>query len=152
MPVKKRIQFVTEIEAPPSEVYDLIVGPESYKRWTSAFLEGSYFEGSWGQGEKIRFLSPSGDGMIAEIAENRRGEFISIRHLGVINKGVEDTESEDVRAWTPAFENYTLEPVDAGTRLVVDQDVTDDFESYMQEAWPKALAKLKELAEDEHGA
>jgi hypothetical protein len=30
--------------------------------------------------------------------------------------------------------------------LVVDQDMTDDFES-MPEAWPKALGKLKALCE-----
>jgi len=58
-------------------------------------------------GERIQFLSPSGDGMVAEIAENRTNEFISIRQLGLIKKGVEDTESEAVRAWAPVYENYT---------------------------------------------
>lgn len=85
--------------------------------------------------------------MVAEIAENRPNEFISIRHLGFIAKGVEDTESESVRTWAPAYENYTFEQVPEGTRVVIDQDVTDEFESYMNEAWPKALARLKSLCE-----
>jgi len=30
---------------------------------------------------------------------------------------------------------------------VLDQDVTEEFESYMNEAWPKALTRLKALGE-----
>jgi hypothetical protein len=148
MPDLKRIQFSTTIEAPVSRVYQLMIGPESYKDWTSAFAEGSCYEGSWAQGGQIRFLSPSGDGMVAEIAENRADEFISIRHLGFIAQGVVDTTSEAVRAWTPAYENYSFQAVPEGTRLVVDQDVADAFEADMREAWPKALIRLKALCED----
>ena len=85
--------------------------------------------------------------MVAEIAENRPNAFISIRHLGFIAKGVEDTSSEAVRSWAPAYENYTFEAVAGGTRVVVDQDVTAEFEHYMNEAWPRALASLKALCE-----
>ncbi len=94
----KRLQFTTEINAPGSVVWKHVTSPEGYKNWTSAFAEGSHFKGSWEQGSKIQFLSPSGDGMVAEIAENRENEFISIRHLGFIANGVEDTTSEAVKA------------------------------------------------------
>lgn len=143
-----RIQFQTTIKAPRSVVWEMMLGAESYPRWTAPFSEGSYYEGSWDQGSRIRFLSPSGDGMVAEIAENRPGEFISIRHLGCVVKGVEDTESESVRAWAPAYENYTFSSVPEGTKLVVDQDVAEDFAQMMQEMWPKAFEELKRLCED----
>lgn len=143
----KRIQFTATINAPVSIVWRHITSLESYKRWTSAFAEGSHFEGSWEQGEKIRFLAPSGDGMLAEIAENRRHSFISIRHLGFIANGIEDTTSEAVRAWAPAYENYTLLSVPEGTRMVVDQDVAVEWEEHISQAWPRALALLKELSE-----
>jgi hypothetical protein len=103
----KRVQFSTEIAAPPARVVEVMTDPDTYRQWTAPFAEGSHFEGSWAQGERIRFLAPSGDGMVAEIAEHRPNEFISIRHLGMISDGVEDTESEEVRAWAPAYENYT---------------------------------------------
>jgi uncharacterized protein YndB with AHSA1/START domain len=147
MPTIKRIQFESIIEAPVARVYALMIDPEAYKDWTSAFAEGSYFEGSWAQGQQIRFLSPSGDGMVAEIAENRTDEFISIRHLGMIAQGVVDTDSEEVRAWAPAYENYSFQAVPQGTRLVIDQDVFDEYVGYMNEAWPKALERLKALCE-----
>lgn len=149
MSTVKRIQFTATIDAPIEKVFALMIGPESYKKWTSAFTEGSYYEGSWEPGQKIRFLSPSGDGMVAEIAENKPNQFISIRHLGFIANGVEDTESEAIRAWAPAYENYTFQATPAGTVLIVDQDVTVELETYMAEAWPTALNQLKAICEAE---
>lgn len=146
----KRTRFVATIDAPVPTVWRLMIGPQSYGRWAAAFADGTYFEGSWEPGAKIRFLSPpSGDGMVAEIAENRKHEFISIRHLGMIANGVEDTTSEAVRAWAPAYENYSFTTVAGGTKLVVELDVFGEWEQYMNEAWPKALALLKQLSEAE---
>jgi hypothetical protein len=89
--------------------------------------------------------------MLAEIAESREHEFISIRHLGFIANGIEDTTSEAIRAWAPAYENYTFQTVPGGTHLVVDQDVAAEWETFMNEAWPKALVLLKELSEASTG-
>jgi uncharacterized protein YndB with AHSA1/START domain len=145
--VVKRIQFSVDISAPSATVFRTMLDPDSYKDWTSAFAEGSYYEGSWQEGEKIKFLSPAGDGIVSEIAEHRPNEFISIRHLGFISQGVEDTHSEAARAWAPAYENYTFRPTADGTRLGVDLDVTEEWEQHMAGAWPKALQRLKVLCE-----
>lgn len=143
----KKIQFSIRISTPVEKVFHLMLDAQSYKQWTSEFCEGSYYEGSWEQGKTIRFLSPDGDGMISEIAEHRPNEFISIRHLGYIMKGVDDTESDAIRAWAPAYENYTFRSIPEGTELIIDQDVTEEYESYMREAWPKSLQLLKALCE-----
>lgn len=143
----KRLQWSIEIGATASRLYRLMTAPDTYGQWTSAFAEGCYFEGSWQQGQAIRFLSPGGDGMVAEMAENRPDEFISIRHLGLVTNGVEDTSSEAVRAWAPAYENYHFETTAQGTTLRVELDVADEWASFMNEAWPRALAQLKALAE-----
>lgn len=145
----KRIQFSITIDATAAVVWHHITDPESYKHWTSAFAEGSHFQGSWDAGATIRFLSPSGDGMVSEIAESRWPEFISIRHLGFISGGTEDTTSDAVRAWAPAYENYTLVPTQRGTTMIVDQDVDPEWEDHMAQAWPKALELLKGLCESE---
>ena len=144
----KTLTFEIAIRAPRARVWDVMLDPESYKAWTSAFCEGSYFVGSWDEGAKIQFLSPSGDGMTAVIAENRPHEFVSIRHLGVIEKGVEDTSSEKVRAWAPAYENYRFSDLPDGCRLTVAVDTVAEYEQYMRDTFPKALALLKELAEE----
>ncbi len=147
MTTVKRIQFTATINAPVGVVWHHVTSPASYRNWASAFTEGCYFEGSWEQGAKIRFLSPGGGGMVAEIAENRKDAFISIRHVGFIANGVVDTTSEAIRAWLPAYENYTFMALPEGTRMVVDLDVTADFEEDMNQAWPKALALLNNLSE-----
>lgn len=146
MPAHKRHQWVVDIAAPAAKVCQTMIEPETYVQWTSAFGPGSYFEGSWQQGQRIRFLGPGGYGVVSEIAEHRPNEFISIRHVGYIGQGIEDTTSAAIRAWAPAFENYTFTAVPQGTRLTVDQDITVDFES-MVDAWPVALARLKALCE-----
>ena len=145
--MKKTLEFDVQIEAPRSVVWDAMLGPETYKDWTSAFCEGSYYEGSWAKGAKMKFLSPGGDGMSSEIAENRLHEFVSIRHLGEILKGVEDTTSEKVRAWAPAYENYTFSDVPGGTKVRVAVDTVPEYETFMKEAYPKSLERLKGICE-----
>jgi uncharacterized protein YndB with AHSA1/START domain len=145
----KRLRFTTSIAAPTDTVFKMMIDPQSFKKWTTAFMEGSYFEGSWEQEQKIRFLTPSGNGIVAEIAEHKANHFISIRHLGYVVGGVDDTESESVSAWAPAYENYTFQESSTGTTLIVEQDVTDEFEACMTEAWPRALDALKTICEVE---
>ena len=74
-------------------------------------------------------------------------EFLSIRHLGMIQGGVEDVDSEAVRAWGPAHENYTFRAVDGGTEVLVEQDAPEDFAASLSACWSKAFARLKELCE-----
>lgn len=143
----KTLTFETTIQAPRQRVWDTLIGEQTYPAWTAAFSEGSYFTGSWDEGARIQFRSPGGDGMSSVIAENRLHEFISIRHLGMIEKGVEDTTSEKVRAWAPAHENYRLADAPGGCRLTVTLDTAPDWEQYMQDAFPKALGSLKAMCE-----
>lgn len=147
MPSDKKLHFAIDIAATPEVVFRVMLDPETYKAWTQAFVAGSYYEGAWRQGERITFLSPSGDGMLSEIVEHRPNEFTSIRHLGFIHQGVVDTESDAVKAFVPAYENYTFAAIADGTRLEVDMDITEEYAQYMNDTWPKALDELKALCE-----
>jgi Activator of Hsp90 ATPase homolog 1-like protein len=146
--MKKTLHFPIRIDAPRERVWSVMLEPDTFNQWTAPFCEGSYYEGGWNKGDRIRFLTPTGEGMVSEIVESRPHEFVSIRHLGEIKDGVEDTTSEKVRAWAPAYENYTYEAAPGGgTQLRVDVDVLPDYEQFMQDTFPKALARLKELCE-----
>ncbi len=146
--MKTTLTFTISIQAPRQLVWEQMIDPEGYKIWTAAFCEGSYFEGSWKQGEKIQFMSPGGDGMAAEIAENRLHEYISIRHLGEVRGGVIDTTSPAITAWVPAYENYTFVDAKSGTDLIITVDTLSEYEKFMSEAFPKALSLLKTLCEN----
>lgn len=149
----EKIHFETFIDAPVEKVWDTMLGAETYGKWTAPFNPGGRFEGDWSEGSTIRFIGPDpegGDeegGMLARIAENRPHEFISIEHVGIIKNGVEDTESEEVKKWTPAFENYTFTSEDGGTKVEIDMDINEEYKEMFEEMWPKALAELKALAE-----
>jgi uncharacterized protein YndB with AHSA1/START domain len=43
----RTLQYSVEIAAPPATVWDVMLAQDTYRDWTSAFAEGSYFEGSW---------------------------------------------------------------------------------------------------------
>lgn len=144
---KKTLSFEVTIQAPRARVWERMLGAESYKTWTAVFNEGSHYKGSWEPGSRILFLGPSGDGMSAVIAENRLHEFISIRHEGMIENGIEDLSSDKVRAWAPAYENYRFESVPEGCKLTVTLDCAPDWEQYMVDTYPRALAVLRQLCE-----
>ena len=150
--IMKKIHFDIDINVSREVVWDAVVNDEKYRLWTSAFHEGSYFEGGWNTGDTIHFLALNDkgekEGMLSQIAESRFPEYISIRHVGFIMNGIEDTTSDDVKKWTPAYENYTFEKIDDGTtRFVVDMDAADEFVEMFSDMWPKALVKLKEVCE-----
>ena len=142
-----RFRYSITIAAPRSTVWHVMLDDETYRQWTTVFAEGSYFEGDWNEGSTIRFLTPEKDGMVAVIAENRIYEYVSIEHRGHVLKGVDDTESDAVKAWTPAYENYTFTEMDEGTELAVDIDIPSTYQAYFEGVWPKALKAVKELAE-----
>ena len=139
--------FNITIDAPREKVWDILWTDDTYRKWTSVFSEGSHAETDWQKGSKVLFLDGKGSGMVSEIADNIPNEYLSIRHLGMVNDGVEDLESEKVKEWAGAMENYTLKSVDGKTELVVDMDINDEYKDYFINTWPKALDKVKELAE-----
>ena len=150
----KKLQFKVSINAPVTRVYDLMLGinsKSSYEQWTSLFNPTSTYEGSWYKGSKILFLGvdEKGEkgGMVSKIAENIPNQFVSIQHYGLLKGDKEITEGPDVEKWANGFENYTFEENNGATTVTVDLDTTEDFLDYMNETYPKALYKLKELCE-----
>jgi len=144
----EKMNFSIDIDAPKEKVWNILWDDDSYRKWTTPFAEGSYAKtDNWKEGSKVLFLGPSGEGMVSKVAANKKNEFMSFEHLGMVKDGVEDTESHSVKAWAGAKENYRLTDANGKTKLVVDMDSTDDFKDYFLKAWPVALEKVKELSE-----
>jgi len=148
----ENMNFSVDIKAPKEKVWDALWEDASYRKWTSAFMEGSHaITDNWREGTKVLFLDPKGSGMVSMVAENKPYDFMSFKHLGEVIDGVEDTTSDRVKQWSGSFENYTLTESGAGTHLEVDMagNLSEDFKAYFSATWPKALQKLKEIAEEE---
>ncbi len=144
----ERKQFLISINASKEKVWEVLLGKETYPLWTSVFCEGSRVETDWKKGSRALFLDARNRGMVAAIAEHIPNEFLSIKHLGEINNGVEDLDSEKVKEWAGCLENYTLKGVDGKTELLVEMDVLEAFKDYFEATWPKALEKVKALSEE----
>lgn len=150
----QKIQFSVNINAPASKVFDSMLGiknKSTYEQWTALFNPTSTYEGSWSKGSKILFLGidEKGEkgGMVSEIVENIPCRFVSIRHYGLLKDGKEILDGPDVTKWANGFENYSFEEKNGTTTVTVDLDTTEDFLDYMNDKYPKALQKLREISE-----
>lgn len=147
------LHFSIEISAPKEKVWETMLNDQTYRQWTEVFSKESHYVGDWKAGSKILFLAPNKEGkmegLISRIAENRPHDYISIEHLGEVKDGVEDVSSDEAQAWSGAHENYTFKSKGSGTKLIVDVDIVDNDETMQQmlDTWPRALQKLKTLAE-----
>jgi uncharacterized protein YndB with AHSA1/START domain len=141
----KKLHFSVHIAAPRPRVWDLMLAPDTYRQWTEAFCEGSYYEGSWEKGAVIRFLSPGGEGMRAEIVEHRPLEHLSLLHRACITATGEQALPE------AAYENYYLTDAAGGTQLRVEMDADEPHEALFAGMWPRALERLKSLCESHGG-
>ncbi len=144
----EKLNFSIEIRAPKQKVWKVLFDDATYRNWTSVFAPDSYAETDWKEGSKALFIDGKGNGMISRIAKNEPNRFLSIEHLGMIKDGVEDLESEDVKKWAGAKENYTLAESGGTTSLKVDIDSYSEWKDYFSKTWPKALEKVKELSEN----
>jgi uncharacterized protein YndB with AHSA1/START domain len=144
----EKLKFKTVINANPEKIWKILWDDATYRKWTSAFAEGSYAETDWKQGSKVLFLDGQGSGMVSRIAESRPNEYMSFEHLGEVKDGVEDTTSERVKAWAGSHENYTLKKVNGKTELSIDMDIVEEFKDMFSQMWPKALENVKQLSEN----
>jgi uncharacterized protein YndB with AHSA1/START domain len=139
-----RLALERSFNTTPEILWEMIVDPDHYRFWTSAFSIGSQFIGDWSVGSGIRFVmeDESGveSGMISEVVASEWPNHISIKHLGLVMNGVEDYESEEVKLWTPAFENYTLVSNESGQcAFKMVQDIPDAYEAEFRDNWNKAF-------------
>ena len=150
----KKLQFKVSINAPVAKIYDFMLGinnKSTYEQWTALFNPTSSYEGSWDKGSKILFIGvdEKGEkgGMVSRVAENIPNRFVSIQHYGLLSADKEITEGPEVEKWADGFENYTFEENNGTATVTVDLNITEDFLDYMNQIYPKALDKLKEICE-----
>jgi hypothetical protein len=150
----KHLQFKISINATAEKVYTTMLGLDNistYEQWTALFNPTSSYEGNWNKGEKMLFVGVDENGqkggMVSRIEEHIPMQFVSIQHKGLLVGGEEITEGPEVEKWANGLENYSFEETNGITNVTVDLDSTDEFVDYMNENYPKALNKLKEICE-----
>jgi uncharacterized protein YndB with AHSA1/START domain len=144
----KKLEYKISIDAPVQKVWNTMLSPDSYKEWTGVSWPGSVYEGSWKQGEDIRFVGPDGTGTLAHFTEVKPYQYIFAEHIAVLGKGgVEDRSSDVAKGWVGTLENYFFNENNGKTELKVEIHSNPAWEKMFNDGWPGALNKLKEISE-----
>lgn len=144
----KELRFSEEINAPIQKVWDVLWTAGTYGKWTRFFTEGSRMESDWQVGGRTVFLDMDVNGMIATITELDVPRKVYFSHQGQLIKGVEDTTSDEVKAFAGALEKYDLEEKEGITHLKISVEVFEDFEKMMISGFTKGIAEVKKLSEE----
>lgn len=139
--------YQVEIKASPEKIWNVMWNDSSYRKWTSVFSEGSYFKGELKQGGRVHFLTPEGSGVYAVIVLFSPYSNILFKHIGEVVNFAEHPVDDATEKWTGAFENYIIKDMGNTTILVAEIDLSPDYIAFFNEAFPKGLEKIKELAE-----
>jgi hypothetical protein len=137
----KKITFNTTINAPREKVWNALWQDKNYREWTSAFTPGSYALSDWREGSKVLFLDGKGNGMSSLIEKKIGNTEMVFKHLFEIKDGKEHPMKNT------GHESYFLSENKDKTELRVEVDIEPEWESFMNETFPKALEGVKRIAE-----
>ena len=139
-----QLHYTVDIAAPREKVWRVLWDDATFRDWSSAFAEGSYAVSDWKEGSTVQFIDPASNGGMSSVIEQKRPhEFMSFRHEAEIKDG----NLQPPPDWAGAHENYTLTSRNGGTTLKVDLDVADEHRKMFEDKFPKALQRVKTLAE-----
>lgn len=141
----EEMQFTVKIHAARQKVWDTLWQDETLRQWASIIDPGTYMVGELNEGNVVQFLSAeNGYGVTSLVEKVTPNEFLLLRHQA----DTQDTGTRDrEKQWTGGAESYTLTEKDGVTTLATAFDVPPELETYFNDAYPKALNKVKELAE-----
>lgn len=141
----KEMQFSIEMHATKERVWDTLWQDETFREWASIIDPGTYMVGDLKEGNEIQFISSAnGYGVTSLVVKLVAGEFLLLRHSADTQ---EDGKREREKEWTGGEESYRLAEKDGTTTLTVAFDVPGDMEEYFKINYPKALERVKVLAE-----
>jgi hypothetical protein len=143
------LNFSITINANAETVWHKMLDLETFKIWTTEFGTPSYYEGSWEVGQNILFKSSDESGIAGKITKNEYLKVVEITYQSWLLKGgAVDTESQDSKNAKGTIERYTFTKIsDNSTKLEVFAQSQEKFSEFMNDNWPKALAKLKQICE-----
>ena len=141
----KKLQFSIEINASKEKVWRTLWEDASFRDWADNIDEGMYIKGDMKEGNEIEFISSvNGYGVTSLVEKFIPNEFASFRHKAdTQDSGQQERENE----WTGGTESYSLTEKDGMTILTVNTDVPYEQEETFNTRLPKALERLKILAE-----
>jgi hypothetical protein len=138
-------QFSIEIQASRERVWNTLFEDKSFRDWGNIIDKGQYMVGEIKEGNEVKFISgSSGYGVTSLVEKLIPNEFVSFRQMADTK---ESGEKERQKEWTGGTESYSLAENDGVTTLRVTIDIPSGLEEMFQDRFPKALERIKFLAE-----
>lgn len=141
----KEIQFSIEINASKNRVWKTLWEDTTFRDWANIIDEGTYMKGVMKEGNEIQYISSvNGYGVTSLIEKLKPNEFVLLRHSADTKEsGHQKREKE----WTGGKESYSLTEKNGVTTLIVNIDIPIKQEITFNIRFPKALDRIKTLAE-----
>jgi len=141
----EKLKFSIEIQASREKVWSTLWEDKTFRDWANIIDEGTYMAGVMKEGNEVQFISSvNGYGVTSLIEKLTPNEFVLFRHM---TDTKEDGEQERQKEWTGGQESYLLAERNGSTSLIVELDVPPEQVETFNERLPKALERVKELAE-----
>jgi len=143
----KEIKFSIEINAFKETVWDTLWDDATFRDWAGIIDPGTYMVGELKEGNEVQFISAeNGYGVTSLVDTLVLHEFLLLKH----QSDTQDTgTNERAKEWTGGEESYLLQEADGVTTLSVKFDVPEEMVGYFEEACPRTLGRVKELAEQD---
>lgn len=139
------MQFSIEINSPKDKVWNTLWQDETFRQWAHLIDPETYLVGELQEGNEIQFISAAnGYGVTSLVEKLVENELLQLRHSADTQ---ETGQRERDNQWTGSTETYTLTEKDGITTLTITFGVPIELEEYFRENYPKAMEKIKELAE-----
>lgn len=141
----KQIQFSIKINATKEKVWTTLWQDETLRDWAGIIDPGTYMTGELKEGNEVQFISAeNGYGVTSLVEKVVPNEFLLLRHSAdTKEKGSQEREKQ----WTGGAESYSLIEEKGITTLTATFDVPLELEEYFNIHYPKALERVKVLAE-----
>jgi len=144
----REIRYSVEIHTTRENVWATLWDDKTLREWASIIDPETYMVGELKEGNEVQFISAHGGYGVTSLVEAMIvNEFVLLRHQADTQKnGTVQREKQ----WTGGHESYVLVEKDGITRLSVTFDMPLELEETFNETYPKALNRIKELAEQKH--
>lgn len=140
----EKMKFSIEIDASKEMVWRTLWEDATFRDWADIIDEGMYIDGDLKEGNTIQFRSSvNGYGVSSLVEQFTPNDRASFRHSSDTQEnGTKERDNE----WTGGTESYTLTG-DKMTVLTIESDIPPEQKATFTIRMPKALERIKTLAE-----
>ena len=137
------LHFSINIKKDAQAIWKILWHDKTYRLWAGDFSKGSYAESDWKEGSRVEFYNSRGLRSEAIIETRKENEAMIFRFDGLPEACSKINENGKIIS----YKKYILKPIGDITMLSVYLDIDEEREPYYLENYPKALDKIKQLAE-----